>query len=122
MSSDGETERFIRSVFGSIWALELLLILRAPPRRDWARAELIQALRASEQVLTRSCADLSAAGLVEAEGDRVRYAPSSPELDEQAAHTAALYEARPTRVRRIIVGGPQDSIERFADAFKFRQD
>jgi hypothetical protein len=122
MSSDSETERFIRSVFGSIWALELLLILRGPPQRSWARAELIQALRASEQVLARSCADLSTAGLIDGQADEVRYAASSSELDAQVALAASLYEARPTLVRRMIVGGPQDSIERFADAFKFRRD
>ena len=122
MNKGDETERFIRSVFGSIWALELLLILRPPPQRDWARGELIQALRASEQVLARSCADLAAAGLIAEEGDEVRYAPVSPELDAQVALTAELYEARPSLVRRMIVGGPRDSVERFADAFKFRQD
>jgi hypothetical protein len=122
MSSDSQTERFIRSVFGSVWALELLLILRQTPQRNWARSDLIAALRASEQVLARSCADLRAAGLIEEQGDSVRYAPASAERDAQVTLAAAVYEARPTLVRRMIVGGPQDSIERFADAFKFRQD
>jgi hypothetical protein len=122
MSGGSETERFIRSVFGSIWALELLLILRGPPQRDWSRGELIQALRASEQVLARSCADLSAAGLIEQQGDQLRYAPSSSELDTLVTLAASLYEARPALVRRIIVGGPHDSITRFADAFRFRRD
>lgn len=122
MSGGSETERFIRSVFGSIWALELLLILRGHPQRGWSRGELIQALRASEQVLARSCADLSVAGLIEQESDQIRYAPASSELDVLVTLAAGLYEARPAFVRRIIVGGPQDSIERFADAFRFRRE
>lgn len=122
MSSDNETERFIRSVFGSIWSVELLLILRGPPQRDWRREELIAALRASDLVIARSCADLSAAGLIEEEGDKARYAPSSSEQDAQVALAASLYAARPALVRRMIVGGPRDPVERFADAFKFRQD
>ncbi|HEV2568252.1 hypothetical protein [Sphingomonas sp.] len=121
MSSDSETEAFIRAAFGSVWALELLLILREAPDRDWTRAELIASLRASDHVLSRSLADLRAMELVQEEGDNVRYAPGAPH-EVQLGRAVALYESRPTFVRRLIVGGPQDSVERFADAFKFRRD
>lgn len=120
-TGEGDTEAFIRAAFGSIWSLELLLALRHRPDHGWTRAELIGALRASEEVLARSCADLSAAGLI-AEADKlVRYAPASAALDAQVSRVAEFYASRPAQVRRLIVGGPVDSVERFADAFRFRR-
>ncbi|NNM76572.1 hypothetical protein HJG53_06610 [Sphingomonas sp. ID1715] len=121
MRSDDDTENFIRSSFGSIWSLELLLTLWRHRDRQWRRAELIETLRASEQVLARSCSDLHTAGLIAEEDEIVRYAPASPEIDAQVTRIGALYASRPAFVRRLIVGGPQDAIERFADAFRFRQ-
>ena len=123
MSDGSAIKRFIRSAFGSIWSLELLLVLRQQPDHAWTRAELIAALRASEEVLARSSADLKAAGLIVVDDEeRVRYAPASPELDETVIDVAALYASRPTSVRRLIVGGSEDSVASFADAFRFRRD
>jgi hypothetical protein len=116
-------QRFVRSAFGSIWSLELLLVLRQRPDHCWTRDELIRSLRASEQVLARSTTDLATAGLitVDAEG-RACYAPASPDLEETVAAVAALYASRPGTVRRLIVGGGADSVISFANAFRFRKD
>lgn len=123
MADDSATKRFIRSAFGSIWSLELLLVLRQQPDHAWTRAELIAALRASEEVLARSSADLREAGLIEIDDDqRVCYRPVSSELDETVAIVASLYASRPAAVRRLIVGGGDDSVANFADAFRFRRD
>lgn len=122
MSDGSAIKRFIRSAFGSIWSLELLLVLRQQPEHAWTRGELIAALRASEEVLARSSADLMAAGLIAIdEEERVRYAPASAELDRTVADVVALYASRPAAVRRLIVGG-EDSVVSFADAFRFRRD
>lgn len=123
MVDDSALARFVRSAFGSIWSLELLLVMRQRPEHRWTREELIGALRASEQVLSRSTGDLVAAGLVEIdEQERACYAPASPQLDDTVAAAAALYAKRPSRVRRLIVGGAADSVINFADAFRFRRD
>jgi hypothetical protein len=123
MADDSAIHRFMRSAFGSIWSLELLLLLRSRPEHDWTRRELIESLRASEQVLTKSTADLVAAGLVAVDDEgRARYAPGSPALDETVASVAAFYASRPSAVRRLIVGGAADSVVNFADAFRFRRD
>lgn len=123
MVDDSAIHRFMRSAFGSIWSLELLLLLRSRPEHRWTRDELIDALRASEQVLTRSTADLVAAGLVSIDEEaRACYAPASPGLEETVAAVAAFYASRPAAVRRIIVGGSADSVVNFADAFRFRRD
>jgi hypothetical protein len=123
MADFSALHRFIRSTFGSIWSLELLLVLRGRAEHRWTHDELIQTLRASEQVLMRSTADLTAAGLAEVDQHgRARYAPTSPALDETVAAVADLYASRPGTVRRLIVGGALDPIVNFADAFRFRKD
>jgi DNA-binding GntR family transcriptional regulator len=117
------TDRFIRSAFRSIWSLELLLALRERPDHDWSRQELITALRASDQVISQSLADLLAAGLVVTDDQQgVRYAPASRDLDESVAMVAELYSIRPAAVRRTIVRGADDTVASFADAFRFRKE
>lgn len=121
MTDEDSLARFIKSAFGSIWSLELLLLVRARPDHGWTHDELIAALRASEQVLAGGVADLAAAGLVQADGDTLRYAPASSALDQTVAEVARLYAARPSKVRRLIVAG-EDQLTRFADAFRLRGD
>jgi len=120
-AEDESLARFISSAFRSIWSLELLLLVRSRPAHGWSHAELIEGLRASEQVLARSIADLSGADLVRTEGGLIHYAPGSYTLDETVADVAQLYEMRPAKVRRLIVGG-EDQLTRFADAFRMRGD
>jgi hypothetical protein len=123
MSNDADTMAFIRATFGSIWSLELLLILKRRPDHDWSRSELIAGLSASDQVLDRGTADLLAAGLIVNGAEQcIRYAPRSVALDKLAGDAARLFGARPTMVRRLIVTGETDPVTRFADAFRIRRD
>jgi hypothetical protein len=122
MADEESLARFITSAFRSIWSLELLLLVRGRADHDWSHDELIGALRASEQVLAGSVADLATAGLVRAEGGSVRYAPASSALAATVDEVAQLYASRPTQVRRLIVGAPEDQLTRFADAFRLRGD
>lgn len=49
--------RFIGLTFRSVWSLELLSLLRTCPGAGWTRDQMIESLRASEQVLSRSIED-----------------------------------------------------------------
>ena len=51
-SNEGELLRFAASSFPSVWALELLLVLKSEARK-WTQPELIASLRASDLVVTR---------------------------------------------------------------------
>lgn len=121
MTDEESLARFIKSAFRSIWSLELLLVLRERSDHGWTHDELIGALRASEQVLAGGVADLDAAGLVRTEGGLLRYAPGLPEMAQTVEEVAQLYASRPSKVRRLIVGG-EDQLTRFADAFRLRGD
>jgi DNA-binding IclR family transcriptional regulator len=113
--------KFAASSFSSVWALELLLVLKGQPR-PWPRAELVTTLRASELVVTRALESLLAAGLVSIDGDEAAYMPVNDKVAAKVDALEKLYAARPNSVRRAIVASSSGGATAFADAFKFRKD
>lgn len=118
---DDELLSFIASSFRSVWALELLLLLKGQPR-VWPRAELVTALRASDLVVSHALDGLVAAGIVSVSDDGASYAPVSPELAECINRVEQLYRSKPNAVRRAIIAASSSSATAFADAFKLRKD
>ena len=114
---------FIRSHFRSVWSLELLLHLRAHSQTNWTESELVDALRASQAVVSTSVEGLLAGGLIllDEEG-RARYGPAGRDLEERVRETAELYARKPDTVRRLIVLAGQGGVAAFADAFRLRRE
>jgi hypothetical protein len=112
---------FAASSFSSVWALELILVLKRQPR-PWPRAELVTTLRASELVVTRALESLLAAGLVSIDGDQAAYMPVNDKVAAKVDALEKLYAARPNSVRRAIVDSGRGGATAFADAFKLRKD
>ena len=113
---------FARNTIRSVWALELLLLLRKDRGRAWAVDELVRELRSSEAV-TLPCLDvLKSAGLVAGEAGRFRYAPASEELDAVSGELAKTYAARPMALAKAIMRTPNEKLTIFADAFKLKGD
>jgi hypothetical protein len=119
--SDHNLLHFITSSFRSVWALELLLVLKRDPRL-WPRPELVATMRASELVVSRALDTLVAAGLASVEGDGARYMPVNDEVSDLVERTEQLYAARPDSVRRAIVSASAGGVTAFADAFRLRKD
>ena len=113
--------RFIGASFRSVWALELLLLVRQEDR-FWSRDELVATLRASELVVTKAIGELEAAGLVGIEGDGAKFMPVSDEIARHVKAVEKLYLARPDAVRRAIVSATASGATAFADAFRLRKD
>jgi predicted transcriptional regulator len=120
-SLSDELFRFIGSSFRSVWALELLLLLKREPRA-WSRDELISMLRASELVVNKAIDELVAAGLISLEGDSARYMPVSEDIAKNVKQVEKVYSARPDAVRRAIVSASASGATAFADAFRLRKD
>ena len=121
--SEDEVSGFIKDTFGSIWALEVLLLLKRAGERLWLQPELVAALRASESVIERSIAGLQAAGLVVVEDDgSARYAPAGSALAGLADAADALYRQKPDAVRRLIILPRHDGLSAFSDAFRLWRD
>jgi len=120
-SSNQDLLQFITSSFRSVWALELLLLLKRD-RRPWRQDELVTTMRASDLVISKALAPLLAAGLASQDEDGVLYMPVSADVAKLVERTESLYAARPDAVRRAIVSASVEGLTAFADAFRLRKD
>ena len=120
-SSEQDLLQFIASSFRSVWALELLLLLKRE-HRPWRQDELVAAMRASDLVISKALASLLAAGLVSFEDEGVLYMPVGQDVAKLVERTESLYAARPDAVRRAIVSASAGGLTAFADAFRLRKD
>ena len=118
-----EIAAFLRDHFKSVWALELLLFLKAHAETAWSGDELVAALRTSPLIVSTSVDMLLAGGLVSVDGQkRVRFAPASDDLSRLVDITQALYLKKPDRVRRAIVSSAATGLSAFAESFRLRDD
>ena len=123
MSSRGDVEDFVRATFRSVWALELLCMLRKDRDRSLSHREMVDGLRASDFVVTQSLGNLAAVGLVTLEEDgSARYRPAHGDADRLVEQTEELYAKSPNAVRRIIASSANPGITAFANAFRLRKE
>lgn len=121
MLSD-RAKAFIHTSIKSIWALELLLFLRAKAQRSWSAAELTRELRASEAVVRGGLGLFQAAGLIEEDAaGRVRFAPTPPEAEALVRELAEAYATRPVEVSEEIYV-TERTMQAFADAFRLKKE
>lgn len=121
VSPSADLLRFIESSFRSVWALELLLILKRD-QRTWPSAELVSTMRASELVVSKGLDALISAGLVSADESGAIYMPTNDQVAKCVDELERLYAARPDAVRRAIISASASSAAAFADAFRLRKD
>ena len=119
MATDSDLLSFVREHIRSVWALELLLLLRRDPERCWAPAELVRELRASNPLVADNLRRFEQSGLVAPENECFRYAPASPVLADLCGRLEAAYRQRPVAIINMIAK-PADPVQSLADAFKFK--
>jgi hypothetical protein len=113
---------FIREHIRSVWALELLLLMRRSPERAFTSDELVSELRGSSMLVRDSLASFERAGLILRDDDgRVRYAPAAPMLSDLVDTLDVAYRERSVAVINAIVS-PPDKLQALADAFKIKRD
>jgi len=111
----------IGTVIRSVWALEILLLMRRQPERVWRPEALVGELRASNALVAQNLPQLIAGGLVSEEDGGFRYHPATALLEQACAVLEQQYRERPVAIVNLIVGGGTDTVQGFADAFKFRR-
>jgi hypothetical protein len=112
---------FIATSISSVWALELLLLLKRDPGRSWDADSLIRELRSSPVVIDEALTRLQGAGLVMQDGTkRYRYQAAAPRLDQLVSELERAYAAMPMTVIKAIVAAPTDKLRAFSDAFKLK--
>lgn len=110
----------IRAHIASVWALELILLLRRTADRSWLPQQLSDELRATVALVTSCLQHFERIGLVVPdEGGRYRYSPVSAIMDEFCTALAAEYRERPVAVINLIAA-PEERIQQLADAFRFK--
>ncbi len=117
---DDEIHAFIDAAIPSVWALELLVLLRTSPDLAWTEAGLVLELRASAPLVSDLLDALHASGLIVRLADGVRYQPVSPTLDRLCAALEATYRERPVSVIRAITGRKSSQLKGFADSFRVK--
>jgi hypothetical protein len=112
---------FIRSSIPSIWALELLLLLRRAAPGYLTRAELVQHLRATPTLIERLLQKLLVSGLVSSNGDGAYRFECKTSATENLCEALALAaDERPIALRDAIIAAPNDKLRDLADAFRFK--
>ena len=121
MVQEEDVLNFAASSIASIWALELLLLVRQD-RRAWTSAELMRQLRGSNVVIAQGLQRLQSAGLITEDSGRYLYQPSSPEIDALATELENLYRLKPVTVVSAIANAPQRKLQILSDAFRLKKD
>lgn len=112
----------IESSLDSVWTLELLLVLYADPEKGWTTSDLVAELRSSELIVKQSVAFLTGVGLAIEDNDaRVKFRPVARDLEVFVERLEREYRARPSAVRRLIVGRANSKLQSFSDAFLLRK-
>lgn len=120
MTGNPDVFHFIREHVRSVWALELLLLLKADGERCWTVDQLVAALRANQTLVTDNLAHLGQAGLVLADDQGCfRYRPAAEALSQLCDELEVAYRAKPVTVIRWI-SAPAERLQSLADAFKFK--
>jgi DNA-binding IclR family transcriptional regulator len=115
--------QFVRRYIKSVWTLDLLVLMRRDRERSRTLEELVSELRGNRPLVQEVLSTLVRAGLLKGEGEGAyRYEPISVELDEIAAELDRQYTERPVALIKEIASAPNEKIQSFADAFRFKKD
>lgn len=120
-----DVKAFIADHISSIAQLEMLLLLRSDPAKQWDVAEISKALYATPEMAAGQLASLQDYGLVsvsEGPEQRYQYQPGAPDLENVINRLAELYKDRRVSVITVLYSEPVNKVQTFADAFKLRKE
>lgn len=114
---------FITQTLGSVWALELLLLIRHDTSRAWTVELLSRELRSSAGIVTDVLVRFRNEGLVTSGPDgRYWYRPASTRMEAIVEQLAETYAKYPVTVTEAIYASPDHKIRLFADAFRLKRE
>lgn len=118
-----DLRRFVLTSVPSVPYLEAVLLLRAEAGRETSPAELARALYIGERAAVELLQAMSEAGVVQAgAGGGYRYGPADPGLAEMLDRLAHAYARDLIAITNLIHDRVQKNAQRFADAFRLRQE
>jgi hypothetical protein len=119
--TEQEVLAFAATSLRSVWALEVVLLLRRDRSKAWSMADIVRETRTSQNAAADALSILQGVGLVSEESGLYRYWPSTPKLEGLAAEVAALYANKPATLIKAILATPDDKLRIFSDAFKLKE-
>jgi hypothetical protein len=117
---DDDIAGFIRGSLSSVWALELLLLLKRTAPQRWTVTNLVREMRASELLVSEAVAGLLRSGLVGCDEEGCAYLPAGRAVAEMGDRIETAYKATPVAVVNAILAAPKSTLETFADAFRVK--
>jgi hypothetical protein len=96
----------VRQHLSSVWALELLLLMRSRPGEGWRPEALVRELRASPPLIADNLQRLNASGFVVFDEGLWRFAPASEALSRFCDDLAEAYRTRPVTVINLELPDP----------------
>lgn len=120
--NEAELIDFVRARIGSVYTLELLLLMKRDPARAWQANDLVRELRSSRTAVAEALGRLSEAGLISGKPDgHYVYAPANAERQQMADAIEKSYASTPFAVMKAIIGAPEQKLRAFSDAFKLKE-
>jgi hypothetical protein len=114
---------FIQGSIKSVWAIELLLLLRRNTDRAWRAEDLTRELRSSPLIVADALLTFKTFGLVDEDSEQLhRYRPASQELVELVDELARLHATNPVTLIEAIFSAPDRKLRLFADAFRLKKE
>lgn len=119
-----DVRRFVMTSVPSVPYLEAMLLFHGAPEQERTRANVASLLYLKEQVAGELLEALCSAGViagVPGDANAFRYAPSEA-AHEAIGKLAEVYASNLVGITNLIHDRTQRSAQRFADAFKLRED
>jgi predicted transcriptional regulator len=117
----GSVKDFIARHIESVEQLDVLLLLRATPTKDWTADEVQRALVTQPESAASWLKDLEGRGLAKRDGRSYRFAPPTPEIERTIDALAEAYAKYRVTVIGLIFSKPSERITTFADAFRIKR-
>jgi hypothetical protein len=115
-----DVRRFIAAEIESVEQLEVLLLLRATPDKEWTAKEVARARVSREASAADWLRKMEARGLLSSSADAYRYAPPA-EVAESIERLAESYAGYRVAVIGLIFSKPSERVTLFSDAFRIRR-
>lgn len=113
--------QFLASEIESVTQLEVLLLARAAPDKDWTALDVGRALTIDQTLAESWLVDLAARGLVAERGAAYHFAPPSLEVELAIDALAESYARYRVTVIGLIFSKPSEQVQSLADAFRLRR-
>jgi predicted transcriptional regulator len=119
--ADIDVLSFVAGSIHSVWALELLILLKRCAPEGRLEAELVRELRSSATAVSESLRQLHQAGLIVEDAETHYYRPASAAMNELVIETENLYSVKPASVIKTIIASKNHNLQTFADSFKLKE-